>query len=262
MTNDVIVPSDFYFVPQDMSIKGCLKLMKEKSLSFLLINDDSGNLKGIFTLKDVMNRFDFLKLDKHIMEPVKKVMSHPVKTLPVNKLYKAAETMVRSNIRHLPITSGGRDKKVIGVIDMESILKNSVTSQVQPQKTLNLSVYSERSALRRMIKNSFCNDKLIRMERLKQGMGCDAAHIEALVSKLDVLIFDLSGSEEFDLVHKIAKKVIELEKRMVIIVAREVFLTDKERRALAALGKAEPILLIEKPIEGQEFLASAKARLA
>lgn len=262
MASDFIVPSEFHFVAQDTTIESCLQLMKEKSLSYLLVKDGRGKLRGIFTLKDVMN-FDFLKIDKYIMQPVKKVMSHPVKTLPVHKLYKAAETMVRSNIRHLPITTGqkGRKNKVIGVVDMESMLKSSVIHAGDSHKTLNISVYSARSALRRLIQNSFKNDKLIRIDHLRKSGERDNERIESLVAKTDVLIFDLGGSEEFDMVYKLAQKVIDLEKRMVIIIARDVFLTNKERKSLETLGKTEPILLIEKPFEGHEFLLNAKTQI-
>ena len=104
------------------TVKKAAKLMKETKVGSLLVLDDEGDLEGIVTEMDIVNKTVAEGVDPTEVT-VKDIMSFPVHTISGDKnVLECAETMSKRNIRRLPVMSGD---KIIGVITENDVLELS-----------------------------------------------------------------------------------------------------------------------------------------
>lgn len=104
------------------TVRKAAKLMKETGIGSLLVLDDEGELEGIVTEMDIVNKTVAEGGDPTV-ETVEEIMSYPVHTISRDKnVMECAEMMSKRNIRRLPVMSGN---KIIGVITENDILELS-----------------------------------------------------------------------------------------------------------------------------------------
>jgi CBS domain-containing protein len=121
------------------SLREALQTMSDAKVGSILVLNESGQLLGIFTDRDVIKRVTLpqLALETHIQ----KVMQSPVFSLSVDdSAQHAALLMSQHSIRHVPITRG---TKVIGMISerdlfsMQRLSLNSLSGSLQSAADLD-----------------------------------------------------------------------------------------------------------------------------
>ncbi len=106
------------------TIQYAAERMAELHIGSLLVRDPSGAIAGIVTDKDLRNKVVATGLG--VGEPVAKIMSAPVETIPAHTVaFDALLTMMRRQIHHLAVERGG---EIIGVITTHDIMVLQGTS--------------------------------------------------------------------------------------------------------------------------------------
>ena len=252
-----IKPSKFYFVRRSVSIKECLRLMQEKNLSFLLVENSKGQLVGIFTLKDMIKIFEYITLGTHLDKPIAVAMTRPVLTIPSHQLHKATQIMVKNNIRHLPITSDkvGEESRIIGVVDIESLLGASLTEEKRKKyRRKEISVFSPNGSLLRFLKNILKKYELLTVEKLWASKLRTEAQVESHVSNYDLLFFDLVDEKALHLSMRYAEQVNLAGKAMIVLVSPGQFTTGKGKEIYQELAKISRVRIFEKPINVHDII--------
>ncbi|MFA6222578.1 MAG: DUF294 nucleotidyltransferase-like domain-containing protein [Desulfomonilaceae bacterium] len=100
------------------SIQSAAARMSELGIGSLLVKDESGDVKGIITDKDLTAKVVAKRLSYD--EPVEKIMTGPIKTIPATALcFDAVLEMLTGGVHHLAVET---DKKITGVITAHDIL--------------------------------------------------------------------------------------------------------------------------------------------
>lgn len=100
-------------------------LMTKANCGSVLILEDSGVLRGIFTERDLMTRVVAKSLPPE-STPLADVMTHnPHVISPQTRVYEAVYLMKQAGIRHLPILSA--EANVIGVFSIRDALPAELT---------------------------------------------------------------------------------------------------------------------------------------
>ena len=256
MAKKDITPSEFYFVQQNTTIERCIEIMQEKGLSFLLIRDARSKLVGIFTLKDLLKNFSHLINSKNLKKPIRVAMSRPVKTVPVHRIDKAAELMVRYKFRHLPVVSGGKERgqKIVGVIDMESLIKTFVEKeQVLKDEKKSLAIYSPDGTFLKLIKNAFKSYSLVDVDKLWMSKLKTQVHIISTAKSYDFLLFDLVDKKGLDMALTFAPFVERPKKIICALDSRQNWKLD-ERELIKKLNKYTAVRIFEKPINVHDLV--------
>ncbi len=120
----------------EKSVLDALKLMKEKSVSAILVMKDSNTI-GIFTERDVLFKVDFSNLEHLPFIKIKELMTGNLKMADINASYiNVMETMQKNKIRHMPVVEDGFVKGMISLRDlmnhynenMENLLEQTVAA--------------------------------------------------------------------------------------------------------------------------------------
>ena len=252
-----IKPSKFYFVRNSTSLKQCLTLMQEKNLSYLLVEDHNDQLVGIFTLKDMVKVLKYILYGEHLDKPVNVAMTRPVLTIPSHKLHKATKIMLKNKIRHLPITSDkpGEESRVIGVVDMESLLLASLHDEKKKKyKIKDISVFSPTGALQRFLKNVLNKYDHLQIDKLWASKLRSASQIESHVNNYDLFFFDLVDEKALKLSLVYAEEINNAKKRMLALVTPGQFVSEENKKLLKRLSKISRVRVYEKPINVHDII--------
>ena len=121
-----IIKRDAVSSLESLSISGAAQLMAKENVSCLMIVDDSGDLSGLITDKDLRKRVVAKNVDTSA--PVSSVMSKKLTLIDAQTMaFEAGLLMMRHNIHHLPIVT---DSKPVGLISTTDLLKLSNQSPV------------------------------------------------------------------------------------------------------------------------------------
>lgn len=105
--------------PADATVCEAAKCMHENSIGSIVVVDANGEVAGIITERDIINKVVATGGDPE-NTPVSEVMSdHVVSCHPTTPIGEAERTMAHYGIRHLPILRGG---KPVGMISSRDIL--------------------------------------------------------------------------------------------------------------------------------------------
>lgn len=114
----VLINRDIKMVPRDTSLRDAARLMRDKRVGSLLV-EDHGDYIGIVSETDLIRRGMAEGLDPDRVA-VHDVMSSPIITLDINRSAVDANSMMSERgIRHLAITDQGR---IIGVLSVRDLL--------------------------------------------------------------------------------------------------------------------------------------------
>ncbi len=123
-------------IDADQSVLEAIKLMKEKSVSTLLIMRESITV-GIFTERDLLKRVDFSNLELLPKLKIKELMTSDLKMADINDSYvQIMESMQKSRIRHMPVVEDGFVRGMLSLRDllehyyenMEHLLEQTVAA--------------------------------------------------------------------------------------------------------------------------------------
>ena len=120
----------------ECSVLDAIKMMKEKSVSALLIMKES-NTVGIFTERDILTKINFDALDKLPHIKIKELMTGNLKMADLNDPYiTIMDSMQKNKIRHMPVVEDGFVKGMLSLRDlmnhyyenMERLLEDAVSA--------------------------------------------------------------------------------------------------------------------------------------
>ena len=107
-------------VPANTSISEAAKLMEEKSIGSVLI-EEGNKVIGIMTERDILHKVVAKGKDFHKLK-VRGIMSSPVLTIDANEdILEASKMMDREKIRRLVVTESGI---IVGKVTANSISRN------------------------------------------------------------------------------------------------------------------------------------------
>jgi CBS domain-containing protein len=106
------------------SIRNVLQHMSDRKVGSAFLADESSQLCGIFTRRDVLDRVTLS--EKPLSAPISQVMSAPVQTIDAHQsLADAALMMTQLGIRHLPVMS---DTNIINVVSEHDLFAHQQQS--------------------------------------------------------------------------------------------------------------------------------------
>jgi CBS domain-containing protein len=98
------------------SVQQAAKKMKDKNVSSLVVVDENGRPQGLVSERDLVTKVCTTDIPVNTMKN-KEIMSSPVITVSSKSSpSKAADMMLRHNVRHLLVVDNGDNNKPIGMI--------------------------------------------------------------------------------------------------------------------------------------------------
>jgi len=119
-------------IPAATKLRDVIRIMQKRRVAAVVITE-SGQVVGIFTERDVMNRIVGLALNENL--PIADVMTREPRTLsPDEPIADAIRLMTEHGYRHIPLVdAGGRE---VGMISARDIVE--FIAQHYPQEVFNL----------------------------------------------------------------------------------------------------------------------------
>jgi CBS domain-containing protein len=106
----------------------CIERMRSKRIGSLLIVDESGKIRGIFTERDCLMKV--LGQVQDLSAPVSDYMTeHPICERPEASLAFALNLMSNGGFRHVPIVD--QDSMPIGIISVTDVIHHIVKKMLQ-----------------------------------------------------------------------------------------------------------------------------------
>jgi CBS domain-containing protein len=101
-----------------MTVRQCIELLFKRHVGCVVIIDDSGRCKGVFTERDAIRT---VAQDVPLDSKIEKIMTKNPFTINEDSSFEEAKNVIKTNnIRHLPVTS--EDGKLVGLISARHIL--------------------------------------------------------------------------------------------------------------------------------------------
>ena len=123
---------DFVCVRPDTPLAGAIERMKNDEGGCVIVCDEGGNVAGIFTERDLLNKIIGQEVDMN--SPVADWMSRSVETLTADAtIGDAVGAMNEKSYRNIPLVKDGRLIGSISVFDVITYLAESY-----PKETMNL----------------------------------------------------------------------------------------------------------------------------
>ena len=124
---------DVATVTRDATVFEAIRLMNERRIGAVVVMHD-GNIAGIFTERDVMNRVAGAERDPKKTK-VQEVMTSKVAFCVQNTTIDACRSvMTRHKLRHLPVVEGG---KLVGMVSSGDILAQELQESEETIKYLH-----------------------------------------------------------------------------------------------------------------------------
>jgi CBS domain-containing protein len=252
-------PSPAIVVRADTPISECITLMKEEKVGSLLIvkDRDRGELEGIFTERDLLNKFDLIHRDNNVSHPIRTVMTIPVHTLDISELNRASELMVKYQIRHLPITitipiKGEKRKTLVGVISMRDLHKVLASQQ---QNAMNpLAPLSSTSKIKPKI-NLITGDTVLVsffQQTLAFFMSAEVKTFniyDEFIEPAHVLIVDLDRIPVSTWLRFLKARNSDPMIKLIVVIFNPELQNKEIIKVLEQVGNSEKFLLLKKPID-------------
>jgi CBS domain-containing protein len=115
------------------TIEECIKAMQDRGTGCLIIENENGEIIGIFTEQDVIRKYIGTDIAKSAL--ITEIMSeNPATIKPTATVTEAIDCFVERLFRHIPICED--DKKVIGILSVRVL--SDFISEHNPMAVLNL----------------------------------------------------------------------------------------------------------------------------
>ena len=169
---------------ESTSVRDALDSMRRKGIGSMVVADDQGNPRGIFTLHDLMNRVALA--GRSVDEPIGGLMTRNPITLPKEACaLDAALAMTRHGVRHIVVMDGNRLAGVITDKDLFALQRVGLTQ-------INVAL-REANGLDMLVRVA---SDIREFSRNLLAQGIDAKHLTEIISTLNDLL---------------SRRVIELE---------------------------------------------------
>ncbi len=263
----MIHPSPSIIARADTSIRDCVRKMKALDVGSILIvsDDEKMELIGIFTERDLLKRFELIESGEHWERPIRTIMSHPVKTLELEKIDEASSLMLKSGIRHLPIVVATPDSglQLVGIISMRDIFaslvrerETSYSDSIQlpkvesSEKISEISLFSQDHSFKNLLRKVSHTSSLLHQLKLVN----DAEKLLNAPNKNSLVIVDIDGmknKEWAELLHQINQNS---KIHSVMILFDPMKQTQSHRKILEKLSESPKFFTFAKPVNIFNFL--------
>jgi CBS domain-containing protein len=131
---DVICQREPYSLRASASVLEAAEFMSQRHIGAVCVLDEEGNLMGVFSERDLLNRVVVLRSDPATMKlgdvtsPLRAVISCD------ETPHQALERMEKIGSRHLPVVDGD---KWVGMLSMRDLLRVEVSEQGDELKLLH-----------------------------------------------------------------------------------------------------------------------------
>jgi CBS domain-containing protein len=117
---------DAWTVRQDATVFEALELMAEKNVGAVLVVDEAGTVRGIFSERDYARKI-IVKGRTERGTRVRDIMSSPVLyVLPTTTIRECMALMTAKRVRHLPVLDGGA---LTGIVSIGDVVKAVISEQ-------------------------------------------------------------------------------------------------------------------------------------
>lgn len=128
---DIVQPTEVAGVTADTTISDAAKLMRDKRIAALVVNDEGGKLIGIVTERDVVFRAVAGELNP-MESTISDIMTaNPDVLSPSDSASDALELMQTRKYRHLPVVDGETCIAVVSIRDLFSSVKQSLEESIR-----------------------------------------------------------------------------------------------------------------------------------
>lgn len=168
-----IIRKSLVIVDRTSTVLEVGKLMASQGLGSVLVRDNTGNISGIVTKKDLRSKVVAQNLDYE--SPVDTIMSSPIKTIPAQAVcFEAMIKMIREQITHLVVQHGS---DIMGIVSAHDIMVNQVAAPVVLLRDINAQTSADDLGL--------FHQRLPSIARRLIEQGARASHILTLVALMN-----------------------------------------------------------------------------
>ncbi len=123
-------PRPAHCLPLSSSVQDALKLFEMAQTGSVLILDDSENLKGIFTERDLVTKYKQGQVFESI--PIKEMMSSPVQHIKLNaSIARLMNLIAIGGFRHVPVYGPpGEAPRIISARDIVNFIYTTITKKL------------------------------------------------------------------------------------------------------------------------------------
>ncbi len=108
-----------FTITGEKTVQDAIEMMAEKGVSALLIEDETGRTKGIFTERDVIYCFGRIKNEAFLKAPLSQHMTHKlIVARAEDGLEQSISLMIQADIRHLPVVEEGKVVAIFHLCDL------------------------------------------------------------------------------------------------------------------------------------------------
>lgn len=233
-------------VRADTPVAECIRRMRELDIGSVVVVSDDGRdtLVGIFTERDLLRRIDQIQHGGFWENPVRTVMTQPVRTITTEQLPYAGKIMLKHGFRHLPVVAPGKDGKprLAGIVTMRDLFRRSIEGEGREESaTGELGVLTRDEAFLSLLKAGLdgAPELLIRRLDPKSMAG---------VYRLQSLLIDIDRQKPQEWA-AILRSVNRTQGPPVTLLYNPLLHTDPEIAALRKLAGSARFAIFTKPVD-------------
>ena len=237
-------------------IAECIMLMKERDVSYLIIENKKHRLIGIFTDGDIRKHYPSIAEIKYKTRPISIFMSRNPKILPLRLIHMAPEFMAKHGIMHVPIMSSSNiDKaKLVGIVTGKSLLKkvannSELMPMVKAKTKLSIGLLSLDPTFKNSLEKLFCEDEQINIERLRFSHFNIEARIQDTLKNFNILILDVDNVDSQNWVSVVKGFNKNNFPCQLILIYSPSKKEANEALILEGLNAAKKIKVLHKPLD-------------
>ena len=123
LISDVLRDPFLVKMPPTATVADAARQMAEKHVASVVVTEGDDQLDGIFTERDMIDRVIAADRDPKATTLADVMTPHPVSVSPKATVLQAMAEMRDNNLRHLPVSDGG---KVVGVVSIRDFVGDDI----------------------------------------------------------------------------------------------------------------------------------------
>ncbi len=127
----IVKPQNVAAVTRDQSASDAAKLMADKHIAAVVVNDADGKLIGIITERDITQRVVAVGIDATTTKVGDVMTATPDTLAPDDRAGDALELMQTRNYRHLPVVEDGKCVAMVSIRDLFAAVKASLEESIR-----------------------------------------------------------------------------------------------------------------------------------
>ena len=253
------ISSTCLIMNENDSIRSVVKAMVDGEFDYALLKNNDNRLRGIFTQTQCLRYLEDIVDQRLLDAPILKVMSSPVKTLPLHLCHTAPEFFKTHGVYHAPIVNHNADTQrdeVVGVLTSANYVDAVANKRKLPpifgvqdsltdRKTLGIA--SPDGSLHQLIETIYEGSDNTDVERIRFAHLQTKQDLERACNQFDALILDLEGAPERFWLPAVEFVLKHPGSEYLALVISPDFPMAK-KNAIAAIEKTGVLQVFEKPL--------------